>query len=170
MDARKICVLAVALIASVAPAVAQVNPREPDPAVWLRQIYDSYHRAEAPEALDKLASATEVVGARASKLLAALFKRDADCETRSNEICALDWDFVVDGQDWRLSNVKVGALSVAGDKATVTVTFRNFRPCVNVYDFVREDGQWKVDDIETRCKGEAPVRIAKLLRDYDYSK
>ena len=75
---------------------------------------------------------------------------------------------MVDGQDWRLSNVKVGALRAAGDKATVT--FTNFRPCVNVYDFVREDGEWKVDDIERICQGEQPVRIAKLFRDYDYSK
>jgi hypothetical protein len=42
-------------------------------------------------------------------------------------------------------------------------------PCVNVYYFVREDGDWKVDDIETRPKGETPTRIAQMLRDFkDY--
>jgi hypothetical protein len=41
-------------------------------------------------------------------------------------------------------------------------------PCGNVYYFVREDGQGKVEDIETRQGSDAPVRAAKLLSDYDY--
>jgi hypothetical protein len=32
-----------------------------------------------------------------------------------------------------------------------------------------EDGLWKVDDIEAKQGAEAPIRIAKLLRDFDYS-
>jgi hypothetical protein len=157
------------LMVGVASARAQVNAREPDPAVWLRQIYDLYHRAEKSPALDKLPSADDLFGKRASKSLAALFKRNHDCEVKEKGICALDWDFVIDGQDWALSNVKVGATVVAGDKATVTVTFTNLTiACVNVYFFLREDGQWKVDDIETKSGSEAPVRIAKLLRDYSY--
>ena len=159
--------LAGALIMSAAPARAQVNAREPDPAVWLRQIYALYHRAE--KSSSNIPSSTELMGKRASKSLAALFKRDGDCEVKEGGICALDWDFIIDGQAWTLSNVKVDALVVAGDKATVTVTFRNFTTaCANVYFFVREDGQWKVDEIETKSGAEAPVRIAKLLRDYSY--
>ncbi len=113
--------------------------------------------------------ANRLIEKRASRSLAALFKKNDDCEAEQKGVCALDWDFVVDGQDWELSNVKVGAPVVGGDKATVTVTFTNFRtPCANVYYFVREDGQWKVEDIETKQGTEAPVRIAKLLSDYDY--
>ena len=42
-------------------------------------------------------------------------------------------------------------------------------PCVNVYAFVREDGVWKVADVETRPKGEKPNSVAKMLRDFkDY--
>jgi hypothetical protein len=167
------CALAAAvaagLLAAIAPARAQVNPREPDPTVWLRQIYDLYHRME--KSSDPDAQPTyELVELRASKALAALFKKNKDCETKSNEICALDWDFVIDGQDYQLSNVNVGATVVAGDKATVTVKFKNMKtPCVNVYSFVREGGEWKVDDIETRQGAEAPIRIAKMLREYNYN-
>ena len=161
--------LTAGLMGAAAAAGAQVNAREPDPAVWLRQVYDLYHRAEKSKALD-IPSSTELFAKRASKSLAALFKRNDDCEAEGKGVCALDWDFVIDGQDWTLSNVKVGPIVAAGDKATVTVTFRNFTTaCVNVYSFVREDGQWKVDDIETKSGSDAPVRIAKLLRDYDYS-
>ena len=161
--------LTAGLMGAAAAAGAQVNAREPDPAVWLRQVYDLYHRAEKSKALD-IPSSTELFAKRASKSLAALFKRNDDCEAEGKGVCALDWDFVIDGQDWTLSNVKVGPIVAAGDKAAVTVTFRNFTTaCVNVYSFVREDGQWKVDDIETKSGSDAPVRIAKLLRDYDYS-
>jgi hypothetical protein len=172
MLAHKTCALAaalaVAIMAGVAPALAEVNVREPNPAAWLRQVYYLYHRAENSETLETQAD-TKLIVARASKSLAALFKKEDDCTAKSG-ICAIDWDFVVDGQDWKLSNVKVGTAVVAGDKATVTVSFKNFDvACVNVYYFVREDGRWKVDDIETKSGSEAPVRIAKLLGDYDYT-
>ena len=168
MNGIRTFALAALLIAAVIPARAQVNEREPDQAVWLREIYDQYHRME--KSSDPAAQPTyELVEKRASKSLAALFKRNKDCERKSYEICALDWDFVIDGQDWTLSNINVGGAVVDGDKATVTVRFRNFRtPCVNIYSFVREDGLWKVDDIEVRQGAEARVRVAKLLREFDY--
>ena len=170
MNGIRTFAVAALLIAAAIPARAQVNAREPDPTVWLREICDLYHRME--KSSDPAAQPTyELVENRASKSLAALFRRDKDCETKSNEICALDWDFVIDGQDWTLSNINVGAAVVDGDKATVTVRFRNFKtPCVNVYSFVREDGLWKVDEIEVQQGAEAPVRIAKLLRDFDYGR
>jgi hypothetical protein len=149
-----------------AAAEAQVNPREADPAQWLRQVYALYQRAQTDHKLDSEAS-TALVERRASRALAALIKRDEECSRKNDEVCALDWDFVIDGQDWEISQVQVGATEVVGDRATVTVSFVNMKtPCVNVYYFVREDGAWKVDDIETRPQGEKPTRIARLLRDY----
>jgi hypothetical protein len=160
--------IAAGLLVGVAPARAQVNAREPDPAIWLRQVYDFYRRAEKSPALEDQATFRLVVK-RASKSLAALFKRNDDCDAEGKGVCALDWDFVIDGQASELSNVKVGAAVFAGDKATVTVRFRNLRvDCLNVYFFVREDGQWKVDDIKTKQGSTPPIRIAKLLRDYNY--
>lgn len=152
------------------PVWAQVNASEPDPAVWLRQIYDLYQRAEKEPALENEAN-DRLVAQRASKSLAALFKKNDDCETEQNGVCALDWDFVVDGQDNELANVQVGDAVVDDDKATVTVKFTNFTTaCVNIYHFVREDGAWKVEDIETTQGSDAPVSIAKLLKDYDYKR
>ncbi len=159
-----------ALLVAATHALAQVNEREPDPAVWLREVYDLYHRSEKFSDPDNQPT-DELVQRRASKSLAALFKRDRDCEAEGKGVCALDWDFVIDGQDWTLSDINVGPAVVAGDRATVTARFRNFKtPCVNVYHFVREDGLWKVDDIESKQGAEAPIRIAKMLREFDYSK
>lgn len=165
----RVALLAVVMIltAGIVAAAAEVNPRAA-PSVWLGQIYDLYHRAEKDSNL--VTSAEDLIGKRASRALAALFKRDQDCFRKSNQICAIDWDFIIDGQDWELSHVKVGPLVVAGERATVTVSFNNLKSSsANVYRFVREGGDWKVDDIETRTAGEKPTRIAKVLRDYkDY--
>jgi Protein of unknown function (DUF3828) len=161
--------LAAGLMAGGASARAQVNAAEPDPSVWLRQVYDLYHRTQNSTDVNKQPS-FELVVKRASKSLAALFKKNSDCEALGKGVCAIDWDFVIDGQDFKLSNIKVGALVAAGDKASVTVTFKNLgASCVNVYSFVREDGQWKVEDILTKSGSDKPVAIAKMLKDYDYS-
>jgi hypothetical protein len=158
---------AAVLAAAFAAKAAEVDPRA-EPSVWLGQIYDAYHRAE--DKPDDIGSAEEIIGKRASRALAALFKRDQDCVKTSNQICAIDWDFIINGQDWKISQVKVGPLQAAGDKATVTVTFKNMKSSnANIYHFVREGGDWKVDDIETHSAGQKTIRIAKWLKDYkDY--
>ena len=155
--------LPVALGISSAPAQTAADPSD-----WLRQVYDLYHRAEKNAAALKESSVT-LVEKRASRAFAALLKRDEACERKSHEICALDWDFIVDGQDWELSQVKVGPLVAAGDRGSVAVSFRNFKSAdVNVYHLVREDGAWKVDDVETRQAGVGTTSIARLLRDYKH--
>ncbi len=111
--------LAALVVGSASAHAQQVNPHEPDPAVWLRQVYDLYHRAEKSSALDGQAT-TDIIVKRSSKALAALFRKDAACSKRSQGICALDWDFVVDGQDYQLSDVNVepGQLSPATRRAS----------------------------------------------------
>jgi len=155
------------LAAGLAAEAAEVNPGA-EPSLWLGQIYELYHRAE--NHLDLLTSAEDLLGRRASRALGALFKRDLDCVKTSKQICAIDWDFIVNGQDWELSQVKVGPLQVAGDKATVTVGFKNMKASnTNIYYFVREGGDWKLDDIETHDGERRTLRIAKWLcesKDY----
>lgn len=139
-----------------------------DPTVWLGQVYDLYHRAERQ--LDLLKDSSEGVAARhASRRFAAQIKRDVDCEVKSHEICALDWDFIVNGQAWELSNVKVGALQASGDRASVLATFNNLKSANrNVFEFVSEDGAWKLDDVVSGQDGRAPIRISRVLRDFKF--
>ena len=140
--------------------------REPDPSAWLKQVYELYEKAQSNTALDGKAT-TDLIEKRSSKPLAALFRKDAACSKRTQGVCALDFDFVVDGQDYKISNVDVGPTVAAGDKATVTVTFRNFDAnSRNVYTFVREGGQWKVDDVLFKSGADQPASLAKLIRDY----
>jgi len=170
MTAIKRWIFAALFVAAIAGgldvAAAQVNPREPDPSAWLKQVYDLYEKAQANSALDGKAT-TDLIEKRASKSLAALFRKDAACSKRTQGVCALDFDFVVDGQDYKLSNVDVGPTVSTGDKATVTVTFKNMdSDSRNVYTFVREGGQWKVDDVLFKSGADEPVSLAKMIKDY----
>jgi hypothetical protein len=161
-----LAVITATLMISPVPAQAQLNMGEPDPAVWLRQVYDLYQRAEKDKGLEKQAT-YRIVVKRASKSLAALFKKNDACEVKWKGVCALDWDFIVDGQDNQLTNIKVDDAAISGDKATVTVTFKNFdTPCKNTFHFAREGGVWKVDEIETQHGTDAPIWIGKTLREY----
>lgn len=158
--------LAVGLVACLDPALAKVNVQEPNPANWLRQVYDLYKQAEGSPTGEVQATYRLIVD-RASRSLAALFRKNDLCEKKAQGVCALDWDFVVDGQDSKLSAIQVGEPVIDGDKSTVTVSFKNFDDkCVNVYSFVRENGTWRVDDILAKSGKDAPVSIAKLLRNY----
>jgi len=158
---RVTSLLLIAALAGPLPARAA-----DDPAVWLAQLYAQYHRAEKQVDLLKV-SAEEALVPRASRAFAAMLKRDIACEVKSHEICAIDWDFVVNGQAWELSQVKVGALQAAGQRATVTVKFVNLKSTnSNDYEFVREDGAWKLNDVVSGQSGRAPIRISKILRDF----
>ena len=139
-----------------------------DPALWLRQTYDLYARAEKNADLLK-DSAETLAERRASRRFKALLDRDLACETKTHEICAIDWDFIVNGQDWALSHVEVGPLQASGPRGIVTVTFVNMKSTNrNVYEFVREDGGWRLDDIVSGQSGQAPTRISKVLRDFKF--
>lgn len=62
----------------------------------------------------------------------------------------LDFDVFVDGQDFDLSDLTVGTAQVSGDKAQLDVTFLNFgEPRDYRYYFVKESGQWRIDEIES---------------------
>lgn len=149
-----------------APGSAQVNVNEPDPSVWLKSVYDLYVRAEKDDKLLKEANYRLVVR-RSSKSLAALFRKNDACEKKSEGICAIDWDFIVNGQDSQLTDISIGPSAINGDKATVTATFKNMgQPNRNVYYFTRENGAWKVEDIESRSGQEKPIRIATVLKTY----
>lgn len=166
LSARMLASAGLFVAALSAPAYAQVNANEKDPSVWVKSIYDLYLRAEKNEKLMKQANYRLVVR-RASKSLAALFRKNDECEKKEQGICALDWDFIINGQDYQLSDVSVGAAAIKGDKATVTATFKNMGGANrNIYHFVREAGVWKVEDVETRRGTVKPDRIAAILRDY----
>lgn len=95
-----------------------------------------------------------------SRSLIALWAR-ADANTPKDDVGPIDFDPITNSQDPDVKSFKVVAEKLEADKAViaVTITGRTARakPSDDVvrYNFVREDGKWKIDDISGTLDGEA---------------
>ena len=104
-----------------------------------------------------------------SKALVALWAK-ADAHTPKGDVGPIDFDPVTNSQEPDVKSFKVDAEKSEADKATLAVTItghRNDRKLTDQivrYDFVREAGSWKVDDIKGSSDGEA-WSIRKMLTD-----
>ena len=94
-----------------------------------------------------------------SKALAALWAR-ADARTRKGEVGPVDFDPVTSSQDPDVKSFKVTAEKQEADKATIAVTIEGHqgprpKPADQTmrYDFVRDAGEWKIDDIKGTADG-----------------
>lgn len=84
-----------------------------------------------------------------SKRLQGLVDKDAK-ETPEGEAGRFDWDPFVDGNDWRLTEVKVALLSRKGKRAQVGSTFSNHeKPRRILFDLVQDDRSWVIDEIRS---------------------
>jgi hypothetical protein len=94
-----------------------------------------------------------------SRSLIALWAR-ADANTPKDDVGPIDFDPVTNSQDPDVKSFKVVAEKLEADKAViaVTITGRTARakPSDDIvrYNFVREDGKWKIDDISGTLDGE----------------
>src|ERR1700681_1280924 len=85
-------------------------------------------------------------------MLQALVDKD-EKETPEGMVGRIDWDVFVDGQNWKLSGLKIALVSKSATHAQVRATFKNFDPPSNMlFDLVLEDGHWRVDDVEKTLK------------------
>ncbi|KQX39938.1 hypothetical protein ASD04_04605 [Devosia sp. Root436] len=82
-----------------------------------------------------------------SRALQALYDNDVEL-AGEGEMGAISFDPYIDGQDYDITELDIGTPGIAGDYASVDVTFRNFgEPRALSYDLVLEDGGWKIDDV-----------------------
>ncbi|MDZ5647060.1 hypothetical protein [Nitrospirillum sp. BR 11828] len=127
-----------------APSAGAEAP-PPTPQAIVEALYRPYladPHAEKDIATDSVAS----IRRHATPALARLLDADRACQARTHAICALDFDLIVDGQDWDLSGFGLETATV-GDTATVTARFINGTPRVLAYHFVMTGGRWRVDDL-----------------------
>jgi len=95
-----------------------------------------------------------------SRSLVALWAK-ADANTPKGDVGPIDFDPVTNSQEPDVKSFKVVAEKLEADKAViaVTITGRTARakPSDDIvrYNFVREDGKWKIDDISSTVDGEA---------------
>ncbi|MBC9880472.1 DUF3828 domain-containing protein [Bradyrhizobium sp. INPA01-394B] len=160
--------LIAASLFAAAPALAQA-PAPSDPAAILTAIYT---RAAKGKGDGGAAFVTESKAAKAkyfSKALVALWAK-ADAHTPKGDVGPIDFDPVTNSQEPDVKSFKVDAEKTEADKARLAVTITGHRndrkPADQVvrYDFVREAGSWKIDDIKGTSDGEA-WSIRKMLSD-----
>ncbi len=141
MPTRRSFVIALAAAAATRPAFAA----EPSAQDFLAGIY-AHYKGKNAKGLPVTAK-----GAPARYFtpeLAGLIEADAKAAATRKEVGALDGDPFIDGQDFEISDVKIDVKDSAPDKATGTVTFKNFGKDTTVtLDLVKLKQGWRVDDI-----------------------
>jgi len=95
-----------------------------------------------------------------SKSLIELWAK-ADAHTPKGDVPPIDFDPVTNSQEPDVKSFKVVAEKLEADKAVIAATITGHLLRMKVsdntvrYDFVREDGKWKIDDISGTVDGEA---------------
>lgn len=124
------------------------------PEAMLEAFYEPYFTGEFPDN----------EAAFRSQALQALYDNDAEV-TPEGEMGALSFDPYVDGQDFDITDFAIGAAGIAGDYASVDVTFNNFgEPRSLTYELVLEDGGWKIDDVVS-TNPDNPYRLSEMFAD-----
>jgi hypothetical protein len=95
----------------------------------------------------------------------------ANAHTAKGDVGPVDFDPVTNSQDPDVKSFAVVAEKLETDSATIAVTLaarrtRRANPADDTirYDYVRETGQWKIDDIKGSSDGE-PWSIRTMLTD-----
>jgi hypothetical protein len=89
-----------------------------------------------------------------SSALNALFATAA-ANTPDDDVGPVDFDVFVNGQDYQLSELKIGDPMPEGAGVSVPVTFKNFADAQSLlFHLVKEGGGWKINDIESKTPGE----------------
>jgi hypothetical protein len=112
-----------------------------DPVAVVRALYRGYE-GKKPPSLEK-----QPFSPRMRKLLA------ADKAYAKGEVGRLDFDPIVNGQDWKIADLAVTLVSQAQDKAVIEAKFNNLGDAQDLrYDLVRGGGRWLIDEIQSTTK------------------
>jgi hypothetical protein len=124
------------------------------PKTLIEAVYAPYLKDEIPTEEDDIA--------QRSKALQGLF--DADyANTPDGEMGAIDFDPVVDGQDFKITELKIAEPALDGDKGTVDVTFKNFDADQHLqFVLLKEDDGWHYDDIVSLTPG-SEYRLTEIF-------
>lgn len=121
----------------------------PAPEDAVRALYSPYLPGgdESKSAFDNESERAKRFSASLVKELKAYFQR----QEKAGEPGGLDFDPIVNGQDYKIGQLEVRAdKTVPGKSAVVIAEFKNFDESVNVkFKMTFESGAWKVDDISS---------------------
>ena len=168
MITRRHLVLTSILIATEAPLARAEPATSDDPVAILNAIYARATKGKGDSGGGFVIESKAAKAKYLSRSLIALWAR-ADAHTPKGDVGPVDFDPVTNSQDPDVKSFKVVAEKQEADKATITVTIDGYqgprpKPADQTmrYDFVREAGLWKIDDIKGSADGE-PWSIRGML-------
>ena len=156
---KKYLLLALALSASAFAA-----PKE-SPAQIVQKLYDAYQQPSVQEN-------TALFEDYASAELKALLAKDE--QLAGDEIGCIDYDFVIQGQDYDAESIKKTLKIKALDKESVEAKFTNFDPTTVIYKFACSENQCEITDLleedqETHKPKTFKEGLANCLADLEKS-
>jgi hypothetical protein len=87
--------------------------------------------------------------------LVALIVADRKAAAKRKEVPALDGDPIIDAQEWQVAAFDIAVTDAPPDKATATVTYKNFdTPVKVVLNLVKIKNDWRIADIISTQQGQ----------------
>lgn len=158
-----------ALLAPAMSAPAQTQGQ--DPAAIVTGIYKKASAGKGDSGGQFLWLKAKDRTRSMSKSLSALWAK-ADKHEKPGELGAIEFDPVTNSQDPSVRSFAVKTEKQDDNTATVATTFGaqpghvRKQPTDTVrYDFVREDGRWKIDDIRGEVE-KTPWSVRKMLTEF----
>ena len=125
------------LLALTLSASAFAAPKE-SPAQIVQKLYDVYQQSSVQE---NTAAFEDYASAELKALLA------KDEQLAGDEIGCIDYDFVIQGQDYAAESIKKTLKIKALDKESVEAKFTNFDPTTVIYKFACTENQCEITDL-----------------------
>ena len=152
------------LLALALSAGAFAAPKE-SPAQIVQKLYDAYQQPSVQEN-------TALFEDYASAELKALLAKDE--QLAGDEIGCIDYDFVIQGQDYDAESIKKTLKIKALDKESVEAKFTNFDPTTVIYKFACTENQCEIthlheEDQETHKPKSYKEGLANCLADLEKS-
>jgi len=141
------------MLALAAHAPQPATPHAIVQSLYAPYVADPHAKGEGP-ALSAVDSIRRFAAPRLKKLIAA----DDACLKTSGEICNIDFDILIAGQDWDLSKFTISDDPAAGDRQVVHARFDNGGPVEVRFYFVKSRGAWTIDDVEDLRPKDDPIR------------
>ena len=152
------------LLALTLSASAFAAPKE-SPEQIVRKFYDAYQQ---PSVQENTAAFEDYASAELKALLA------KDEQLAGDEIGCIDYDFVIQGQDYDAESIKKTLKIKALDKESVEAKFTNFDPTTVIYKFAYTENQCEITDLleedqETHKPKSFKEGLANCLADLEKS-
>jgi hypothetical protein len=138
-------VLWLAAFAAFSLFASPVQAQSPDAKTFVENIYKRYLGKNVP-GVDL--STREALELYFTPSLADLIDKDAKEAEKQQEAPLLNGDPFVDAQDWEITDPAVTVQDQASDRATASVTFKNFGKTITVrLALMLTPKGWRVDDV-----------------------